>query len=543
MSGSSYNINIPFASAHSRTPLNETLSVDELMQISSPIIDKAIEPIFDALNKANLQKEDIDLVLLAGGSSQLPGVCQKVREALGKEPKSFPRDLMLAVSYGATLHQREIFTLPKARRSKNILGHSLGLLVDDGGRTTTKLLLNHNRELPAYSKIPFPVEEGQTEVSINLVTLKGDSDQIESRLRQRTLKLGEGATNIVVEITVTENRLIELNAYDPRHKENKSTIQVDNHELSGKDLQKRREALGITTNFGKGNGSLQPCIGIDLGTTTSELTYCNRSGVVDLKYIENSDSLQGDYAPYCFPSVVLFPEGSTEKPDVANQKAVDATQDASAEDRVCMNFKTANRNRYFKMINGKGISVCDLSALVLSKIWETAKKQFGADSPDSDMNLKSAVITVPAAFDSDACQDTVNAAHIAGIENVTLIDEPSAAFIYYQKMRDLDDTDIRNVLIFDFGGGTADVSILDIKDSGDNDIENKECLYKVLAVSGRTDCGGKNVDEALVNYVQGNFEKKNNCELSTRSRMILRREVEKAKVALSDYCSESGEIL
>ena len=209
---------------------------------------------------------------------------------------------------------------------------------------------------------------------------------------------------------------------------------------------------------------------------------------------------------------------------------------ADASESVFSNFKIEDRNRYLASIEGKSLSVRDLSALLLSKVWNTAKEEL------SSMNLKNAVITVPAAFDFDACQDTFEAAKMAGIETVTLIDEPTAAYKYYSYLQNLDTSGIRNVMVFDFGGGTADVAVLDVKNDADTDSnEYKDGLYTVLGVSGVVNCGGKNVDDALVNEVKMRFEKENNCKITSANLRRLRAEVEKAKVHLSEYYNEQGE--
>ena len=134
---------------------------DELLKICDPIIDKAIKPIDSALDKANLEKEDIDLIIMAGGSSQLPGVSEKIFQKLGKRPKIIPRNLMLAVSSGATLQQREIMSLPMDKKPVKRVGTSLGIVVQDGGHRSIKLLLNHNEELPATKKHILPIDEDQ----------------------------------------------------------------------------------------------------------------------------------------------------------------------------------------------------------------------------------------------------------------------------------------------------------------------------------------------------------------------------------------------
>ena len=533
MAKDTVTIKIPYASG--KKNLIEDLTLEDLQRISDPIIDQAIKPIWDALDKANLDKEDIDLVILAGGSSQLPNVYSKIYDAIGIEPRIIPKNLMLAISYGASLYQREIFNYPKEKRDVRTLGNSLGLMVDDGGRRSVKLLLNHNEPLPASHIYTFKVGDGQSEVSINLVTLLGNSDKMDRRLQQRSLKLSEDALNVEVKIEVNENRIIQLTAYDPEHKNEKSVIQVDRQMMSEKDIMEKRKLLGIKIVAEGMRGNQQPCIGIDLGTTTTEFAFAHRTGEAELNHLVNPEA-PAQYSEYCFPSVIYFKNG-LEKPEIANTMACDALGNAGDSEKVCGNFKIADRQKYIISVDNVGLTVKDLSAKLLSKVWQTAKEHF------EGMDLKSAVITVPAAFDFDACQDTYDAAKIAGIENVTLIDEPTAAYLYYSYVQGLDTSNIKNVLVFDFGGGTADVAVLDVKNEAYAEShEYKDCLYSVLGVSGAVGCGGKSIDEAIVKEIKDRFEFKNNCTLTATNLRRLRTEVEKAKVQLSEYYNEYGEM-
>lgn len=305
--------------------------------------------------------------------------------------------------------------------------------------------------------------------------------------------------------------------------------------MSEKDIMEKRKQLGIEIVVDEVRKNMQPCIGIDLGTTTTELTYTNRTGEAELMHLVNPEA-PVQYSEYCFPSVIYFKSG-LENPEIANTKACDALGNADDSENVCGSFKIANRNKYVVSVDGKGLSVSDLSAILLSKVWETAKATFG------DMDLRSAVVTVPAAFDFDACQDTYNAAKMAGIENVTLIDEPTAAYLYYSHVQGLDTTNIKNVLVFDFGGGTADVAVLDVKNEAYAEShEYKDCLFTVLGVSGAVSCGGKSIDDAIVEEIKSRFESKNNCTITATNLKRLRTEVEKAKVQLSEYFNESGEM-
>ena len=300
---------------------------DELIKICNPIIDQAIAPIDAALDKANLEKEDIDLIIMAGGSSQLPGVSDKLYQKLGKKPKIIPRNLMLAVSSGATLQQRETMSLPMDKKPVKRAGTSLGIQVQDGGHRSIKLLLNHNEELPATKRYTLPIDEGQTEASLQLVTMKGNQNVPERFLNKRVLRLEHDTTEIIAEITVTENRVIQLKAWDPKHTEQQVIIQADQNALTSTQMENRRKLLGISKTTSTGSKG-QPCIGIDLGTTTTELTFSQRALGSPIEYLENPEA-PASYATYSFPSVVYFKEGQ-EKPEVANEAAVNALTDASA---------------------------------------------------------------------------------------------------------------------------------------------------------------------------------------------------------------------
>ena len=447
---------------------------------------------------------------------------------LGVEPRRVPKDLMLAVAHGAALYQKEFFSLPKTQRKSKILGDSLGIMVEDRGQRRHKILLMHNEKLPSSAKYTFSIDYGQDEVTINLAVLQGNTEKASRQLKTRNLKLSAQASEIAVEINVDENRMITLVAYDPLRPQDQSIIKVENTEMTVEGIRSRQDILGITTTAPSTVGNLQPCVGIDLGTTTSELSYANRSGDTDLCYLENPGiSRAANYATYCFPSVVYLKNGLRDK-CVADTEAINARFDCSADNKVFDSFKVKDRFRPITNIDDKNIMVRDLTAILLSKIWQTAQDHF------KDIGLSSAIITVPAAFNSDECQETYEAAKIAGIKDVILIDEPTAAFYYYRHLQQIDTENIRNVLVFDFGGGTADVAILDIQCEAVDTGAFKDGRYKVLATSGDPKCGGRDVDEELYRRVALKYEKENQCELSAAARKELRREVEKAKISLSE---------
>ena len=150
---------------------------------------------------------------------------------------------MLAVSSGATLQQREIMSLPMDKKPVKRVGTSLGILVQDGGHSSIKLLLNHN------------------EASLQLVTMKGNQNAAERHLNKRVLKLDHDTTEIIAEITVTENRVIQLKAWDPKHTEQQVIIQADQNSLTEAQMENRRKLLGISEKTSTGSKG-QPCNGV-----------------------------------------------------------------------------------------------------------------------------------------------------------------------------------------------------------------------------------------------------------------------------------------
>ena len=542
MSELTYRATIPFL--HGRNSFNEMMSVGDIKSVSESIIDQAVKPIEDAMLKADLQKSDIGLVLLAGGSSKLPLVSEKVEAITGQVPRLFPKNHMYAVANGASLYHRRIYQLPSDKREKRILGDGLGVLTNDGGFTGFRLLLPHNQKLPAKTDYEFAVSEDQEMVTISLRCQEGTNDNKSRPLKKKDLKLLKKAEKIKVEINVDTNRLITLTAYDPKNLDHNNsdsiiTLQVNRDELSDSDIFHKQKEYGIVVTASPHSGdrvSEHPCIGIDLGTTTSELAYTNRYGEPDPKCLENEDIGAG-YDSHCYPSVVFFPNGLM-NPEVCNKRALDELQRNNAQANVYGAFKIEDRERPLGEINGVPITVESLSAHVIAKIWNDAKQSFLGSGCD----LRSAVITVPAAFGPDECQDTYNAAKLAGIKEVTLIDEPTAAFLYYQSIYpNVSNAEIKNVLVFDFGGGTADVAILDVsEDPGVAPGTFKDTLFEVLATSGNTNCGGKHIDLALAAHMRKIFQDKHQCSLENEVAALSRivEAAEKVKIELSNIALE-----
>merc|ERR1719228_1070372 len=159
----------------------------------------------------------------------------------------------------------------------------------------------------------------------------------------------------------------------------------------------------------------------------------------------------------------------------------------------------------------------EISAMVLQKMKQTAEASLGR-------KVAKAVITVPAYFNDAQRQATKDAGHIAGLEVLRIINEPTAAAIAYG-LDNADETEEKNVLIFDLGGGTFDVSLLTID----------EGIFQVLATAGDTHLGGEDFDNRLVEFCIADFQKKNKLDIreSARSLRRLRTQCEQAKRSLS----------
>lgn len=156
----------------------------------------------------------------------------------------------------------------------------------------------------------------------------------------------------------------------------------------------------------------------------------------------------------------------------------------------------------------------EISSLVLKKMKEIAESYLGEE-------VKNAVITVPAYFNDQQRQSTKDAGTIAGLNVLRVINEPTAAAMAYG----LDKKEEKNILVFDLGGGTFDVSLLTIEGG----------IFEVLSTSGDTHLGGEDFDQRIINHFARIFQKKHKIDiLKNKSQLqLLRHEVEKAKRDLS----------
>ena len=241
-------------------------------------------------------------------------------------------------------------------------------------------------------------------------------------------------------------------------------------------------------------------IGIDLGTTNSCVAVLEADVPT---VITNSEGYRTT------PSVVAFSkDGSRLVGDIAKRQA------AANADRTIFSIKRHMGTDYRKKIDGKAYSPQEISAFILMKLKKDAEDFLGDTVTD-------AVITVPAYFNDAQRQATKDAGRIAGLNVLRIINEPTSAALAYG----LDNGQAQKILVYDLGGGTFDVSIIEI---GDHVIE-------VLATSGDNHLGGDDFDERIVQYLVEQFKKTEGINLSkdTAALQRLKEEAEKAKKELS----------
>nr|WP_231564584.1 molecular chaperone DnaK [Thermoactinomyces sp. Gus2-1] len=186
-------------------------------------------------------------------------------------------------------------------------------------------------------------------------------------------------------------------------------------------------------------------------------------------------------------------------------------------DKTIVSIKRHMGTDYKVDIDGKKYTPQEISAMILQKLKQDAESYLGEE-------VTQAVITVPAYFNDSQRQATKDAGKIAGLEVLRIINEPTAAALAYG----LDNTDDQKVLVFDLGGGTFDVSILELGDG----------VFEVLATSGDNQLGGDDFDQVIMDYLIEEFQKENGIDLRkdpnhTQVMQRLKNEAEKAKKDLS----------
>ncbi|MBQ6755397.1 MAG: molecular chaperone DnaK [Oscillospiraceae bacterium] len=245
-------------------------------------------------------------------------------------------------------------------------------------------------------------------------------------------------------------------------------------------------------------------IGIDLGTTNSCVAVMEGGEPQVIANVEGARTT---------PSVVAFSkDGERMVGQVAKRQAI------TNPDRTIASIKREMGTNYKVNIDGKSYAPQEISAMVLQKLKADAEAYLG-------QKVTEAVITVPAYFTDAQRQATKDAGRIAGLDVKRIINEPTAAALAYG----LDKEQDQKIMVYDLGGGTFDVSILEIGDG----------VIEVLATAGNNRLGGDDFDEAIMKYLVEEFKKSNGVDLSTDrvAMQRLREAAEKAKCDLSGVTS------
>ena len=246
-------------------------------------------------------------------------------------------------------------------------------------------------------------------------------------------------------------------------------------------------------------------IGIDLGTSNSAASFLEAGKPKIIPSAEGA-SLYGK----AFPSVVAFTKnGELLVGEPAKRQAVSNPEGTV----IAAKRKMGTSHKY--EIHGKTYTPQQISAFILQKIKRDAEEFLGE-------KIEKAVITVPAYFNDDQRQATKDAGKIAGLDVIRIVNEPTAASLAYG----LDKKDKeQKILVFDFGGGTLDVTIMEFGDG----------VFEVKSTSGDTQLGGTDMDEALIRYLLQKIKRENGADLEEDSIAIqrIREAAEKAKIELS----------
>jgi len=245
-------------------------------------------------------------------------------------------------------------------------------------------------------------------------------------------------------------------------------------------------------------------LGIDLGTVNSEAAIWENGKVTMIPSAEGH---------LYFPSIVAFTkEGELLVGEPAKRQAV------LNPERTIIAIKRHMGTNYRVKIDDKEYTPEQISAFILQKIKRDAEAFIGEE-------ITKAVITVPAYFDDNQRQATKDAGRIAGLEVLRIINEPTAAALAYG----LEKSGERKLAVYDFGGGTFDITIMEVGDG----------VFEVLATNGDTQLGGKDLDKAVVDWILGEFKKEHGIDLSGDPYAMQRiwEAAEQARIELSSTLS------
>ena len=487
--------------------LYEEMSVPEFEALIEPLVEKAAEVAESALAKTTGGKAELNGILLAGGTSQVPLVRELLEQRLECSAMIASKDLMWLIAKGAANHHRDLMTRPK-ESTKLRLGSDLMLETFTHGRLTETVLVPAHQVLPHAFSRTFPVNSHNSSLTVQLLTVSGTEESGLLRLARREINLaGMTLSEINVKVTVDKNKSIHLAVTDP-----KSGVPLENVEVQGDFLSTPEEIRAARSQYGFKDvatfaepGNQRYAIGIDLGTTTCE------AYVWDLQEKKGERGIEEPQL-----SQVLVRENGTVTVDNGNHN--------TAMEGYFSNFKVdigADSESEKYTAHGKRWPPEILSAHLLATIWRQLQAKYGSA-------LTEAVVTVPSDFSEDQMALVQNAARIAGIKDPILLSEPVAAYLAYADAYPMNRKAGQTFLVFDFGGGTTDVCVIETKASDQVDI---------CATDGNNRIGGKDLTNAIAYMIIEQFTAKKGLALKKADRERLRKDIfkeaDKAKVELS----------
>ncbi|KAL6131452.1 hypothetical protein ACLB2K_069828 [Fragaria x ananassa] len=534
------------------------------LDLNLDFFNKCMEPVEKCLEDAKMDVGRVHDVVLAGGSSRIPKVQQLLQNVFkGKELcQSINPDE--AIAYGAAVQAAVLSGHGNGKLQDftllDVTPLSLGLnTTEEYCETFMTVVIPRNSRIPTkriksltticdnQTEVDFPIYEGESETMV-------DNNFLGEFMLEGIPPAPEGVPNINICFEIDANGILKVSAEDESSGQKKEITIV-----SGYDTRTRpgTETLG---NLPKGYrfaglifksaaqlrtppysivievrmaGKEGHAIGIDLGTKYSCVGVWKHDNN-DVEIIVN------DQGSRTTPSCVAFTETELLVGEAAFNQVMRNPENSIFDVKRLIGRKFSDTTVQsdkklwpFKVVEGpddkpmilvthkgkeKQCAPEEISSMVLAKMREIAETYLGS-------TVKNAVITVPAYFNNSQREATKKAGITAGLNVLRIINEPTAAAIAYGLDKKAGWYSKRNVLIFDLGGGTLDVSLLTIGDG----------VFEVKATAGDTHLGGEDFDNKMVNFCVEEFKRKHNLDVSGNIRTLrrLRNACEKAKRRLS----------
>jgi len=458
-----------------------------------PVVDRVLMVADGALAKARIEPGSIRGILLVGGSCQIPFVRDQLRQRYGRRLHTTPSDLMWVVAMGAAAHHRDLMKHP-TRALKPRLGCDLYVRTYDQGKLTEALLASADQQLPLVKyEREFALNAGARAVTIELLTEAGSGGGLVP-LARRDIGINVAhVRTIQLRVDIDASRLIAVSVANPRTRapiDAKIEVRGD---VAGSDAD--LAALAAEYGFAapplpRGTGSQRLAVGIDLGTTTSEVAVWHGSRPCPEKVGQPLHS-------------TVWVSGAS-KPETG----VPAYSVHRKEEGFFAHFKVdigrGGGGKY--SAGGRDWPPCILAAYVLRELWDRVTAAHGKGG-----YLEEAVITVPHDFTEDQRREVTVAARLAGIAVPVLQNEPEAAFAYYSEVEDKTlGTDSRQTyMVVDFGGGTTDVSVVHL---------DEHRRRSVVAGLGDTRLGGNDLTSAIAERALEDFLRTHDMTLDAKAR-------------------------